>query len=348
MYDFLFITSIPSFYKINLYNALAKQCRIYVIFLSHASTIRSADFFDAKISFPYKVLDKQTYEQRHWFSNSLKLIKLMRAIEYQKVIVGGWDTPEYWLTVLIHPKKYNAVVVESSISDSTSTGIKGLIKKFFISRLSIAFVSGHKHRSLLNTLNFQGNIVITGGVGLINQHSQAKITDQFQGQFLYVGRLSVEKNLNFLITVFKQFPQFQLTLLGIGPLKNELKHLASDNIHFIEHCPNNEIDSIYLQHDVLLLVSQKEPWGLVIEEALYYGLPVIASAQVGCVTDLISHYESGLIIDGEQKNELAHALKTLSDPNTYQKFQHKVALIDFKQRADAQIQSYLKVITNHV
>ena len=344
MYDFLFITNIPSFYKINLYNALAKKSKIYVLFLSAGSNIRSADFFNGEMLFEYRVLDSQIYEKRSWFSNGLKILKLMKSIEFYKVVVGGWDTQEYWLTVLSNKRAKNAVVVESSISESTSSGVKGLIKKFFVSRLSTAFVSGIKHKSLLKALDFSGEVVITGGVGLINRTSTDKVDDHFYGHFLYVGRLSEEKNLHYLVNAFNQLNHLKLTILGQGPLEEELKNLAGDNIQFIRNWLNSEINEIYLKNDVLLLTSHREPWGLVIEEALYYGLPVIVSQQVGCVSDLVTAYDSGLIIDENNQQSLVEALLTLSQQKTYQKFHKNVSMIDFEQRIHDQVDSYFKVI----
>ena len=348
MYDFVFITCIPSFYKINLYNELAKKCHLHVIFLSAASDMRSSDFFNGDMLFEYTILDEHhIYEKRHWFSNSLKLLKLMKSLNFSKVVVGGWDAQEYWLTILSHKKIKNAVVVESSIFDSASSGFKGLIKKFFVSRLSTAFVSGIEHKSLLKALNFSGELVVTGGVGLINRSSGYKKNKQFNGHFLYVGRLSQEKNLPFLVNAFKQFKQFKLTLLGHGPLEESLKSLADNNVQFVDNVPNDKINEIYLKNDVLLLVSHSETWGLVIEEALYYGLPVIVSEQVGCVSDLVVAYESGLVIDGDNEESLVNALTQISQPENYQKLHKNVSMIDFDKRFHEQINSYLKVIQSN-
>jgi len=348
MYDFVFITCIPSFYKINLYNELVKKCRIHVVFLSAASDIRSSDFFNGDMLFDYTILDdKHIYEKRHWFYNSLKLFKLLKSMHFCKVVVGGWDAQEYWLTLLIHKKINNAVVVESSIFESVSSGIKGLIKKFFVSRISTAFVSGIEHQSLLRALNFSGDMVLTGGVGLINRSSAQKKNKQFNGHFLYVGRLSQEKNLPFLVNAFKQFKQFKLTLLGHGPLEQSLKSLAGDNVQFIDNVANDKINEIYLQNDVLLLVSHSETWGLVIEEALYYGLPVIVSKEVGCVSDLVLAYKSGLVINGDNEKSLVNAIREISQPENYQILLNNVSAIDFEQRFEQQINSYLQVLQSN-
>ncbi|WP_214660682.1 glycosyltransferase [sulfur-oxidizing endosymbiont of Gigantopelta aegis] len=344
MYDFLFITNIPSFYKLNLYNELAKKCNIYVIFLSAGSKVRQADFFNGEMLFDYKIIDQHAYEQRNWFLNGFKLLKLMRSINYFKVVVGGWDAQEYWLTILTNRKKKNAVVVESSIHDSTPSGIKGYIKRFFVSRLSIAFVSGIGHKQLLEALNFSGNVIVTGGVGLINKNGLEKIDNHFNGRFLYVGRLSVEKNLFFLINAFKNFPDFYLTILGHGPLEEKLKEIAGNNVKFIANIPNDEIQKIYLQHDVLLLLSHSEPWGLVVEEALFYGLPVILSNQVGCIADLLVACKGGLIVDTSSKDSLKKALQDISELENYKKLHKSVSLVDFDKRFTEQVNSYLNTI----
>lgn len=71
--------------------------------------------------------------------------------------------------------------------------------------------------------------------------------------------------------------------------------MAKDNIRFLGHVPNDSLPEIYERHDVFILPSRYEPWGLVVEEALFRGLPVIASDKVGSAADMVAALETGAV-----------------------------------------------------
>ncbi len=69
----------------------------------------------------------------------------------------------------------------------------------------------------------------------------------------------------------------------------------------------------YAAADVFVLPSTFEPWGLVVNEAMAAGLPVIASAAVGCADDLIVDGETGVLIEAGSSSELATSMARLAD-----------------------------------
>jgi glycosyltransferase involved in cell wall biosynthesis len=341
MYDYLFITHLPSFYKVNLYNQLAKRLKIYVIFLASSSAIRTDDFIGRDIGFEHAILHRGNFESRPKIYNIAKLLKILFRIQFRTAVVSGWDLGEFWITALINNKARNALVVESTITESSTTGLKLIAKKYFVSRISTAFPSGQLHQQLLETLGFNGASYLTKSVGIFDRQIHAKKTREFASSFLYVGRLSHEKNLLLLVEAFNDLPHFKLSIVGSGPLEGELKQIAHENITFSAHVPNKEISSIYLTHDVLILPSLSEPWGVVVDEALYYGLPVIVSTHVGCHTELVIEGETGFKFDPHNKRNLIEVIQRVSVPEIYRQMQKKVEAIDFNERDEQQLMAYL-------
>ena len=62
----------------------------------------------------------------------------------------------FWIILFFSPKQLNALVIESSIHESSVTGFKGFLKKIFLSRISKAYCSGRSQVSILDKLNFRG------------------------------------------------------------------------------------------------------------------------------------------------------------------------------------------------
>ena len=89
MYDYVIVTHIPVFYKVNLYNELAKELKILVIFIaSDTNEVRADDFITLdNVNFEYRVLHKGDIQNRDILSN-IQLIKaILKQCQYKKILV---------------------------------------------------------------------------------------------------------------------------------------------------------------------------------------------------------------------------------------------------------------------
>jgi len=337
-YDTVFVTHLPAFYKVNLYNEIAKKRQIFVIFIASASVIRTKDFTPTDFAFDHCVLNEGAFEQRSKLKSVLGLYQRLKTIRYRQVVVGGWDLIEFWLIAWLFPKKSNALACESSVYESNTKGLVGLIKRSFLSRIARVYCSGQAQLALIEALSFKGEIKKTLGVGIFNYTAKMVLQKTFQGKCLYVGRLSPEKNLEALIRLFAGFPDYHLTLIGQGPLEKKLQAILPANVTLVGHVPNEALGAWYQSHDIFILPSLKEPWGLVVEEALYYGLPVIASEQVGA-KELVTHYQAGQLFSPGNEQSFKDALSGCVEH--FARLAENVQKIDFKVRDKAQVNQYL-------
>ncbi len=283
-YDLIFVTHLPAFYKVNLYNEICKSKKIFVIFISSKTEFKRSNDFTTieKANFPYKTLSEGFLEKRSIFKNILRLENIYRKIEAKEIILPGWDLIESWYLIFRTFKYKNALVVESTIHESKITGLKGLIKKLFLFRINKVYAAGKSHFDLIKNLNYQGEIVVTNGVGLINKNNAEKRKKHgVLKNLIYVGRLSSEKNLAEVIAIINEYSWLQLNIYGTGPDEAILKSKSKQNIYFHGEIPNSELPKILALNDYLILPSKAEPWGLVIDESLNFGTPVLVSSACG-------------------------------------------------------------------
>ena len=195
MSELVFITPIPAFYKINLYEQISKQKKVHAIFLSkNTSEVRGKDFLKQTNSFRKSFLSKGTYQQRNRLKNSLKLYKLLQKEKPKRLLIGGWDALEYWIAIILFSKKIRIeLVLESSLIESSTKGYKGLLKRFFLKRIEKVFASGKSHKDLIQRLNFRGRIILTKGVGIINKEKKVSPLKFYENKFMFVGRLDEVK-----------------------------------------------------------------------------------------------------------------------------------------------------------
>ena len=125
----LIITNLPSFYKIELYNRIAEQKDILVIYTGENGSDRNKDFFHGSMKFDSLFLKGDIIKKVS------QLLNVLYKINYQELIASGWDSLFVWLAVWISPRRKNSVVVESTIKESVLTGIKGWLKKLFVKKI---------------------------------------------------------------------------------------------------------------------------------------------------------------------------------------------------------------------
>ncbi len=139
--------------------------------------------------------------------------------------------------------------------------------------------------------------------------------------FLYVGRLSPEKSVDGLLRAFADYRksggEWKLVVVGDGPEKSTLSALSeelqvTDGVVWAGLKTTEDLVPYYAFASCFVLPSSREPWGLVVNEALASGLPSIVSSRCGCVADLIRDGENGIIFEPNTPGDLTRALSRIS------------------------------------
>jgi glycosyltransferase involved in cell wall biosynthesis len=134
---------------------------------------------------------------------------------------------------------------------------------------------------------------------------------------LYCGRFSEEKGTVELIQAYKlvSSPKKALVLVGDGRLRGRMEALMDDDdhssIYFMGFHNRNKIGKFYALADMLVLPSQKDTWGMVVNEGLCFSLPVVVSDQVGAGADLVIHEKNGYVFHTGDIKELSERISKL-------------------------------------
>ena len=130
---------------------------------------------------------------------------------------------------------------------------------------------------------------------------------------LFAGKFEDEKRPLDLIKAFinAQLTSASLLLVGAGNLETKMQDLArqSNSIYFAPFQNQSVMPRTYATCDVFVLPSYSETWGLVINEAMCVGCPVIVSSYVGCAADLVKPFENGLIFEAGNVAALTASLR---------------------------------------
>ncbi len=137
---------------------------------------------------------------------------------------------------------------------------------------------------------------------------------------LSVARLVPEKGLDVLIHAVAEAgdPRLLLALAGSGPeleRLEDLAHVRGARLTLAGDLEWERIVEAYVAADVFSLLSEREPWGVVVNEAAACGLPLVLSDRVGAAHDLLRDGENGFLVAAGDVDAAASALRRLAaDP----------------------------------
>jgi glycosyltransferase involved in cell wall biosynthesis len=134
---------------------------------------------------------------------------------------------------------------------------------------------------------------------------------------LSVARLVPEKRLDVLLRAVAATGNSRILLVvaGDGPEQEALEQLAEttgSRARFVGDVEWERIVELYATADVFALVSEREPWAVVVNEAAACGLPLVLSDRVGAAPDLLSDGENGVLVPAGDVGAVAAALRQLA------------------------------------
>ena len=150
---------------------------------------------------------------------------------------------------------------------------------------------------------------------------RSKLTNK---NIITIGRLSPEKGQKDLIDVFKivnkELPKTKLFMVGDGPLKKELENYTkelklTDKIIFTGFLGNKEKEKYILDSSIFILPSYTESFGLVLIEAMSYGLPCIAFDSSDGAKELLKNNVGILVKDRNKEKMAEEIIKELKNKN---------------------------------
>lgn len=260
------------------------------------------------------------------------LTQLMR--DFDAVVVTGWHYKSAWQAITGCWRARTPVLVRSDSHLHTprsraKTAMKYIPYSWFIRRLDACLPVGEWSREYFRHYGASEDRIFTVPHAISESFSTTK--SHFDGQsrwnqadgeirFLFVGKfIPVKRPLDFIDAIrlaHETEPRIRGLMVGDGPLLNQCRAAASASgapVAFAGFMNQAEIVSAYRASAVLVVTSESETWGLVVNEAMTCGRPVIVSDQVGCWPDLVNDFESGVYKMGDVRSLAEKMVRLASD-----------------------------------
>lgn len=325
----IFLTYIPSPYRVDFFNELNKYCDLLVVY-----------YYSSMPNAPWKESEKkQLYDKIVLFDNTpqykgiIKLLKLIFANRKEIIVVGGYSKLAELVAIFFMKFTGIKFVLNSDGGFITPGFMKTILKKTLIKSADYWLSSGSNTSNSLIYYGAKKSFIYEYHFTTLLKNEVLEKPIENDALFLlrnkynlkkeilyliYVGQLIHRKGVDTLLEAMTKLYNKNIELLIIGDgtdykdlynysIINELHH----KVHFLGKLQKHEVLDYLKLSDVFVFPSREDIWGLVLNEAIAYGLPLISTKQVGSSFDLISEDENGYMIDSNNANDLALVLNKL-------------------------------------
>jgi len=279
--------------------------------------------------YPYKLLFTGPYESIPWYKMIASLAMDLIKNPSDLAILPGYHRPEYWamLIICVLLRRRRAVFCDSTAFDQERSPWKDKAKAFFFRRCDGFFCYGARSKEYVASYGIDPQKIYAGcqAAALAHDYDASAIRAYYDSnsscaasfRFLYVGRLSREKGLFDLLDAFRsvhgQNPEARLALAGSGLIEEDLRQRTrvlgiESVVTLLGTKTPEEIGRLLMSSAAMILPSYREPWGLVVNEALSFGCPVVVSEICGCVPELVIDGVTGYSFRAGDVGALAQAM----------------------------------------
>ena len=267
---------------------------------------------------------------------AMRAARWLDDFDPQAVVITGYYYPAMRAAAQWAQRRKRASIFmgDSQWVDRRRIVLREWAKGWWVRRhYDAAFVAGERTAAYLVRMGFSRDRIWTGydvvdnqtfAAGAADARSKADILRTNLGlperYFLFVGRFAPEKNLPRLLEAYARYRHVSrqeawgLVLVGSGPLEPALRARAQElrDVVFAGYQQTDAVQAYYGLASCLVLPSLSEPWGLVVNEAMAAGLPVLVSHRCGCVPELVRSGLNGYVCDPFDIDGLARLMQIMS------------------------------------
>ncbi|MBD2209711.1 glycosyltransferase family 4 protein [Nostoc linckia FACHB-104] len=276
------------------------------------------------------VINDCTLEKAKFIRLLYKLISVLNQTSPDAVAISGYARPSMlsaWLWCLWY-RKPAILLSETTEDDEPRSWWKEKIKSWLVKRYQAALVGGQPHKRYLIKLGMPADAIFLGydvvGNHVFHPERIKSLPSPLNRPFfLAINRFITKKNLPFLLSAYAAYRQvlsdkaWDLVLCGDGELRLQLEakivaHQLEDYIHLPGFLQQDQLLPYFGHANCFIHTSIQEQWGLVVNEAMAAGLPVLVSNRCGCFEDLVLEGVNGFGFDPTNIEQLTELMLKMS------------------------------------
>lgn len=310
----LFITNVPSPYRVDFFNELGKYCDLTVIFEKSTSDERNSSWKKYKfITFEGIILKGRSVRTDAAFCP--EILKHIKNKKFDHIICTTFTDLSGMLAIQYMKMHHMSYYLECDGGFAKNgVGIKEKVKRYFISGAKGYFSTGefcdlyylnygatkdklirYPFTSLYEKEILDDVVCNSEKYGIRNE-----LNIYENKMIVAVGQFIPRKGFDILISAMRDIPSdVGVYFIGGKPTEKYLRkkeELRLSNIHFVGFKSKSDLAQYYRAADLFVLPTREDIWGLVIQEAMAYGLPVISTEKCAAAHELVENGKNGYIV----------------------------------------------------
>jgi glycosyltransferase involved in cell wall biosynthesis len=331
------LTEIIAPYRIPVFNVLARRAGLDldVIFLAETDeTLRQWRVYKDEICFSHQILPSWRWRAgRTSILINRGLWPALNKANPQVIICGGYNYAASWEALLWARRRRVPFVLWSESNSHDARGGRAWVealKAYFLRHCDGFVVPGKASFEYLKMLGCEEASISTAPNAVDNSwfatraESTFRRAAEFRDQLrlpsrfiLFVGRLVPEKGVFDLLKAYAMLEsgmrsEVGLVFAGDGVSREELaqraKRISPGTVCFPGFAQREDLAGLYALAEFLVLPTHSDPWGLVVNEAMACGLPIIVSSVAGCSADLVDDGWNGYVVPPRDSDKISAAI----------------------------------------
>lgn len=364
----LIITNIPSPYMIEYLNNLGKLCTLTAAFELLEAQDRNSLWY-TKGNNNFKMINLKAFRLGKESGLAIKVLKLLSQKKYDRIIIANPTTPT-GIIALLYCRwfKISFIIQSEGGFQGTGRGLKEKFKKYIMEKADLYLTGMGRENDYFLKYGATKEKLCPYPFTSLNEKDlldakKIKKIDRFKLRsklkiiekkvVLSVGRFSYNdgygKGYDYLMHLSKKLTsEVGIYIVGDNPTiefiewKNKEK---LDNVHFIGFKNKEELKEYYACADLFILLTRGDTWGLVINEAMSYALPVITSNKCIAGIELIENNVNGYVVSLDNQKDILEKIEDILNSND------KMLLFGLESQKKIQrytIENMTKVIWNSI
>lgn len=331
----LWLTNIPSPYRVDFFNELGKWCELTVLFEKKASDERDESWKNFNINnfVPIFMKGKNIGVAEAF---CLEVISYLKKGCFDCCIITNFSDPTGILAITILKARKIPYIVESDGGFAGSgKGMKEKLKKWLLSGADKCFSTSKEHDNYYMTYGVKReNLIRYPFTSLhVTDILRTPVTDEQKKELrsqlhmpeeriiLAVGQFIYRKGYDILLRAVSQINcNIGCYIVGGKASKDYedlIEELKLTNVHFLDFQNKENLDKYYMATDVFVHPTREDIWGLVINEAMAKGVPVVTTNKCIAGLELIRKSNVGRIVPTENPTALRIAIEELLAFDSY-------------------------------
>lgn len=344
MKKIVFVTNIPSPYRVDFFCELGKLCDLTVLYERKNSSERNEKWkSNCKITFKEIYSNSKPVGVDKSIGKDIK--RIVEKLDFDELIISGYASPS--IMILISYCKRKRIPYYLEYDGGFCKRDKFLlrtIKKWLLCGAKGHFTTCEEHKNYLLSLGIKKELIHKypfssiheseieydlARKDILREKSKKALGVSDDSKIIVsVGQYIYRKGFDILLEAIGKINiNYKLFIVGGRPTSDYLsivKRLNLVNVHFVDFKTKEELSSYYNAADLFVLPTREDIWGLVINEAMAFGLPVITTRKCIAGLEMVRNNYNGYIVKENDVNDLTNAINSF-------------LMLDYKKMADYRI-----------